>query len=445
MPELWESAPSKDSTAPDRFAAPLVVDDLPVDREIADGEMFLIRNGESRYLTHLFHKYPGKFIPHIPRWALRRFTRAERGAVILDPFAGSGTTLVEAALHGQSAYGVDVDPLARLIAKVKTTPIPASRLQTLPDEVAAAVDAKAAGSFRPSIPTLSHWFTDEAISDLSSIHDVVEDYGDERDVHDFLLVCLSSIIRRSSNADNQTMKTYVSHTNPKEPERARPLFLRTVLDYSRRLMKLGRLVPATASTRVFTGDACHIGDLWRQEGLPPADLAISSPPYIKSVDYIYNQMAELFWIGQRWGLETQQKQNQFKRNYIGNDRPPPNRTSQPHTVGLIEIDQYIDQVLAASRQTAFVMSQYFRDMAAHLAEMRGVLRSGAHYILVIGDSTVAGVPIPTHDLIASLGRHTGFGLCGQFAYEIRNKYMHFPRGGRGGVVLHDWIIDLVNE
>jgi len=79
--------------------------------------------------------------------------------------------------------------------------------------------------------------------------------------------------------------------------------------------------------------------------LPLADIAITSPPYIKSADYIYNQMAELFWIGHRWGLETQEKQNAFKRNYIGHDRIASSDAAAIKYVGIPEIDSYIEQIL----------------------------------------------------------------------------------------------------
>lgn len=444
--ELFQDNLQFVSNASENAITPKVVDELPAEGDIADGEIFIIRNTTSRYLTHLFHKYAGKFIPHIPRWALHRFLQRNGQAVVLDPFVGSGTSLAEALLYGQNSFGVDVDPLARLIAKVKTTVIPESRLRVLPEEVIKALEGTKEGSYRPQIPTISHWFNDQAIADLSAIYDVVERFRNEPDVYDFLLICFSSIIRRASNADNQTMKTYVSHTHPKQPEAARPLFITTVQTYTDSLIKFGRLAPGNgAATVMAADDARTLDSVWREQGLPPADLGITSPPYIKSVDYIYNQMAELFWIGERWGLETQAKQNAFKRKYIGNDRPSGSESQSLRTTGLDDVDEYISKVFEQNRSLALVMSRYFQDMEAHFAAMRSILRPGAHYIMVIGDSTLAGIPVPTHSLLTSCAQRSGFRFASQFAYEIRNKYMRFPRGGRGGVVVHDWVVDLVNE
>ncbi len=433
-----------DFSAPEALT-PTVVDDLPREREIKDGEVFIIRNQESRYLTHLFHKYAGKFIPHIPRWAITRYLPRNAGAVVLDPFVGSGTTLVEARLHGQVGYGLDIDPLARLITKVKTTPIPEARLQTLSSEVEALLLGTATGTFRPSIPTLSHWFSEQAVTDLSAIHEIVEHFRGEPDVYDFLTICFSAIIRRASNADNQTMKTYVSHTNPKTLEPVRPLFLAVVRTYTDRLYKFGLLAPPVGGVSLLpSDDARAIDATWLAQGLPPADLVVTSPPYIKSVDYIYNQMAELFWIGQRWGLEDQTKQNLFKRRYIGHDRASASEAATLREVGLTDIDEYLARIFKHDRALAHVAWRYFCDMDTHFAAVRSILRPGAHYVLVVGDSTLAGIAVPTRHLLLSYARRHGFQVVSQFGYEIRNKHMHFPRGGRGGVVEHDWILDLVS-
>ena len=74
---------------------------------------------KTAYATHGLHSFAAKFPPQLARWGIETFSRP--GEVVLDPMAGSGTTLVEARLLGRSAFGVDIDPLARLIARVKAT------------------------------------------------------------------------------------------------------------------------------------------------------------------------------------------------------------------------------------------------------------------------------------------------------------------------------------
>ena len=81
------------------------------------------RKDFTKYSNHGFHTYPAMMIPQVARRLIR--TYGKNAKVLLDPFVGSGTALLEATLHNnfEKAYGIDINPLALLISKVKTTPI----------------------------------------------------------------------------------------------------------------------------------------------------------------------------------------------------------------------------------------------------------------------------------------------------------------------------------
>ena len=89
----------------------------------AIGKDFHFRNAcpeipNTTYLTHGLHSYPAKFIPHIPRWFLGKYSQLR--STVLDPFCGSGTALVEANMLGMHALGVDINPLSSLLVRAKT-------------------------------------------------------------------------------------------------------------------------------------------------------------------------------------------------------------------------------------------------------------------------------------------------------------------------------------
>ena len=71
--------------------------------------------------THGYHRYPAKFLPNIVKKIIENYT--DDGDTIADLFAGCGTTLVESKVHGRKSVGVDINPVAQLIARVKTNPI----------------------------------------------------------------------------------------------------------------------------------------------------------------------------------------------------------------------------------------------------------------------------------------------------------------------------------
>lgn len=88
--------------------------------EAADSLLAAVQsNAPPTGFTHTFYRYPARFSPEFARLAIRTFSKP--GDVILDPFMGSGTVLVEAMVSGRHAIGSDISSLAHFIGKVKTT------------------------------------------------------------------------------------------------------------------------------------------------------------------------------------------------------------------------------------------------------------------------------------------------------------------------------------
>lgn len=80
-------------------------------------------------LTHDFYRYPARFSPTFAAAAIELFS--EPGQLILDPYMGGGTTVVEALASGRRAIGSDINSLSVFVARVKTTPIPTKDVQIL--------------------------------------------------------------------------------------------------------------------------------------------------------------------------------------------------------------------------------------------------------------------------------------------------------------------------
>jgi len=82
--------------------------------------------GEVVGLTHGFYRYPARFSPQFAGAAIEQFT--ESGDLVLDPFAGGGTALVEALARGRTVIGNDINSLAVFVSRVKTTPLTISEI-----------------------------------------------------------------------------------------------------------------------------------------------------------------------------------------------------------------------------------------------------------------------------------------------------------------------------
>ncbi|HYZ51186.1 MAG TPA: DNA methyltransferase, partial [Nitrososphaeraceae archaeon] len=87
------------------------------------------QHADTRYMTHGFHPYASKYIPQIPFNLVSKLS--SKNDLVLDNFMGSGTTLVECKLLGRNSIGVDINPLACLISKVKSTNFSDRELQNI--------------------------------------------------------------------------------------------------------------------------------------------------------------------------------------------------------------------------------------------------------------------------------------------------------------------------
>jgi DNA modification methylase len=241
---------------------------------------------------HALHPYPARFIPEIPRKLLQLYP-PKAGTWIFDPFCGSGTTLVEAVQAGLNAVGVDINPLACLIARVKTTRLPAE-FQGEGERVLSRARELLKEKVRvPAIPNLDHWFAPVAQQELSAL---VTGIGrvDQKEVREALMVALSRIVVEVSYQESDTRYAAV----PKDIERGSVLQA-----FAKSVTFVDSCFAANSETKLFgeKGRAIvmHHDTLTLQPAdLPgPVGLVITSPPYPNAYEYWLYHKYRMYWLG----------------------------------------------------------------------------------------------------------------------------------------------------
>jgi SAM-dependent methyltransferase len=149
--------------------------------------------------THLIHPYPAKLLVHIPYSFLANDLLSSPGDIVLDAFCGSGTVLLEAQLANRHAYGADANPLARLIARVKTTPVDLAALKRTLKDILKRIPLKPSGP-RPDVVNLEHWFYPSTTRQLQCLQEAIDGVRTPG-IRDFLLVCFSACVRKVSLSD----------------------------------------------------------------------------------------------------------------------------------------------------------------------------------------------------------------------------------------------------
>lgn len=320
---------------------------------------------------HNLHPYPTRFAPAVPAKLIE--TLSAPGDVVLDPFCGSGTTLVEARRLGRSAIGVDLSPLAVLISRVKNTRL------GYEDHKAAAVSVALANSLvsnlkqrSPSdliaadyfdellrdncrdlgintsgaIPgpaernELSEWFPERALQEIVRIRVAIEQCPLEP-ARNLLLIALSSVLLPLSYQKSDTRLSKI----------AREIAPRKPLDaWKRKVVDLQQLLAREQGSLSWPQPELHEGDARNLEFLQPSsvDLVVTSPPYPKTYDYRAFQRLRLLSLGLQRSGALSSMDNDFAGRYASNE------------IRALLIS--LGRVLKPTGICAFVVSRSFGDM-----------------------------------------------------------------------------------
>lgn len=237
---------------------------------------------------HSIHPYPARFVPHVPRHLIQLFQPLVDGPV-LDPFCGSGTTLVECQAQGVASFGIDVNPIAVLISSVKTNP-PHQEIGPIAARLSSIAEAST-DNRPPVIPRLAHWFSPGAIIALAKLTTVLRDVSEPL-VNDALRLALSRIIVRVSRQDSDTRYAAVDRSVD-EPDVYR-LFVESAkaLDHVFK-MEHSNIFRHWAPSQVLAKDVLAVEpqDLPHQFGL-----VITSPPYPNAYEYWLYHKYRMYWL-----------------------------------------------------------------------------------------------------------------------------------------------------
>ena len=381
------------------------------------------------YATHGIHKYPAKFIPQIPRFCLESYS--DVGDVVLDPFMGSGTTLLESYILGRNSIGIDIHPLARLIAKVKTTPVDPDVLEGVSESLLERIksDADDNSSWIPEIPNREHWFRPHVLSELATIKKHVWALRQE-DSRDFFKICFSSIIRKVSNSDDDSLIPEVTSFQKKLDEQGKTSYdafarfenyvrnrIMDAADLWRLSQEVRERFRSPPSVRVVGRDARDI-DLEDAS----VDLAVTSPPYASAVHYVSVHKLEMYW------LDLIKETAELDSRVVGTARAyAEDYRGWDPKVSLPELKPVIDALLLKDKKSAYVVYKYFDEMRKNFLEVHRVLRRNRKYCMVVGENTFRKVRIPTYRVLARIAVGAGFELKEMFVYDIINRHLDIPR------------------
>ena len=160
---------------------------------------------DTAYITHGFYTYPAKFIPQLASRLINKYSN--ENDIVIDPFMGSGTTVVEAIVNKRIGIGVDINNIAHLLAKVKTTPILQNELEqefyNIKDDLENRLNGsyeiylKKATEFIPQNDRIDYWFLPKQKEKLSIILYRISEIKTPN-IKEFFLVAFAQILKSCS-------------------------------------------------------------------------------------------------------------------------------------------------------------------------------------------------------------------------------------------------------
>ena len=373
---------------------------------------------DTSYITHGYHRYPAKFIPQIVSRLVKNYTKQDE--LVVDPFGGCGTTVVESKVTGRSAVGVDINPVATLITEAKKTPIQPSRLDKHFLELTAKMS-----SFNedtkvevPKHERIDYWFGPTEKRKLAFLFSEISEIKN-KDMRHFFCCGLSNIFKNCSiwlQKSNKPTRDF--NKNPTDPFK---IFSRQIRSMIRGNVIFFNLLEErgflNTPCKVYCADARKI-----PIKTGSASLIVTSPPYVTSYEY-----ADLHQLSALWFNHTKNISD-FRKRFIG--------TSHYNKKDLV-LDSIIaecikNELMEKSKKTADEVINYFGEMNQSFKEMKRILKKGGRTCIVIGNTKLKGVKILNAEVFVEQLQNLGFRIDNIIQREIPSKNLPSMRDKKTG-------------
>jgi DNA modification methylase len=404
-----------------------------------------LSNGRANKLSpqdrafHDWYRFVLSFPPHLVRDYVKKF-ELNKTSVVLDPFCGTGTTLVEAKLAGMKAVGLEGNPFPHLASTVKTdwaleADILSSRTRQIADEAIKILKSQGIDDNFPfekehkNLKTLSpeaeKLILTNSISPLPLhktlvLFETLKQFENEPFYRHALLALGNALVYKISNLH------FGPEVGVKSPKIDVPVISNWLLEIDKMAHDLRQIKGLS-----FPKSEVHLADARSLDAIEPnsVNAVITSPPYPNEKDYTRTTRLESVLLG---FINTKEELRELKRRLIrSNTRGIYKSDDDDKWVSEFPEIQRIAEAIEKrrielgkdsgfERMYARAAKLYFGGMAHHLSELRKVLRPGAQLAYVVGDqASYLRVMIRTGQILGDIAKSLGYELAGIDLFRTR--------------------------
>lgn len=376
------------------------------------------RTADTKAYTHGFHNYPAIMIPQIAGELIDKFCKSAK--LLFDPYCGAGTSLVEAYIRGIDSIGTDLNPLARLLTKAKTTPLDTKELNKYLKNFSDIVFSNGFGiplngnHKIPELTNIDYWFNKETQKELAFIKDFIDQIENSK-IRDFFKVAFSETVRESSWTRNGEFKLY--RMTEKQMRNFKPnvfsVMEKKLLRAQKGLAQLIKDKKGKANVEIY--------DFNTVQGVPEkilkresVDIIVTSPPYGDSRTTVaYGQYSRL---SNEW-LDFKEA-NKVDRRLMGGNGNGANSSFMCKA-----LDEAIKQIASNDSKRVRDVIGFYTDYKNSIDNIAPLVRKGGYSCYVVGNRKVKGVVLPTDEITRKFFENNGFRHIETIIRNIPNKRM----------------------
>lgn len=369
--------------------------------------------GTTKSGIHNIGKYPATMVPDMQHQLLSVISKHlnNKNITLLDPFCGSGTTLVIAQELGINSVGIDINPYATLLSFVKTNKYNKADVYNAISIIKSNLEQELNFPIY-DFYNIKKWFRDDIIKSLSQIRHCIL-LEKSQDIRKFFWICLSEVIFKFSNDRTSTFKL---HALPKGKidlieDKCIEYFIKIISDNSERLNYSN-----TTSSNIIYGDSSSIiNNKLKSE----FDIICTSPPYGDNPTTVtYGQASILFlkWIDSKdlyCSQELLEKYTTIDKISVGGKK-----RKIINTKDIKSLQDFLDKI--SLKKQAKVIN-FFEDYYVSLKCMKKCLAKNGYLIMTVGNRSVDAVRQPLDNITIEILESLGLKMISKFNRNILYK------------------------